>query len=267
MRVFGWYERRLALQPSRRAGCGVSVAAEPLEGGSLLQRACGALYTERHVRLLAATLGRALATLKQADVSHVDLTPWSLLYAAPAALHAERGALHAGLTLTNVGLGARARRARRRAGCAAFDAPEVRRGGAPPDARAALWTLGCVLHLLLTGAPYEPDAGVDSLRSHALWAHVSADARAVVASLVRPDPAARLGLDDLLSLPWVESAEPLPSPPRPAPHATPPRAGEGGGDGGAGAERLLVEAHEALNAWYDGFVFDGVCEALGAMCE
>ena len=84
---------------------------------------------------------------------------------------------------------------------------------------------------------------------------------------MRPDPGARLGLDDLLSLPWVESAEPLPSPPRPAPPATPPRAGEGGGDGGAGAERLLVEAHEALNAWYDGFVFDGVCEALGAMCE
>ena len=33
MRVFGWYERRLALQPSRRAGCGVSVAAEHADLG------------------------------------------------------------------------------------------------------------------------------------------------------------------------------------------------------------------------------------------
>jgi hypothetical protein len=237
MRVFGWYERRLTLQPSRRAACGVGVgvAAECLEGGSLLLRACRTLYTERHVRLLAATLGRALLALQGAGVGFVDLAPWSLLFAGdgsltPAALLAARerdlgresarsqlhdlGPLHAGLTITNVCFGARHRA--RRAGCTAFDAPEVRQGGAH-DLSSALWTLGCVLHLLLTGAPYTPlEAEAQLPRPHrtpprgtppegeraiyperveALWSFVSAESRAVVASLLRPDPVARLVRD------------------------------------------------------------------------
>ena len=31
------------------------------------------------------------------------------------------------------------------------------------------------------------------------------------------------------------------------------------------SSRLLVEAHEALNAWHDGFIFDGVCDTLAQM--
>ena len=99
-----------------------------------------------------------------------------------------------------------ARRACARAGCAAFDAPEVRRGGAH-DLRSALWTLGCVLHLLLTGAPYTPleaeaqlprpqrppprgapaegERAVYPERVEAMWSFVSAESRAVVASLLR----------------------------------------------------------------------------------
>ena len=82
---------------------------------------------------------------------------------------------------------------------------------------SALWTLGCVLHLLLTGAPYTPlEAEAQLPRPHrtpprgtpaegeraiyperveALWSFVSAESRAVVASLLRPDPAARLVRD------------------------------------------------------------------------
>jgi hypothetical protein len=28
-----------------------------------------------------------------------------------------------------------------------------------------------------------------------------------------------------------------------------------------------VEAHEALNLWHDGFIFDGVCDTLAQMAE
>ena len=52
------------------------------------------------------------------------------------------------------------------------------------------------------------------------------------------------GLDDLLSLPWVDCT-------------TSPLSGT--------SSRLLVEAHEALNVWHDGFIFDGVCDTLAQM--
>ena len=52
------------------------------------------------------------------------------------------------------------------------------------------------------------------------------------------------GLDDLLSLPWVDCTTSPPS---------------------GTSSRLLVEAHEALNAWHDGFIFDGVCDTLAQM--
>ena len=139
-------------------------------------------------------------------------------------------------------------------------------------------------------------------RVEAMWSCVSAESRAVVASLLRPDPAERLvrdarlrrmhmhtiqyghvhvhvhwvparrplrmhvtrvcicaicarawtscvvctsqGLDDLLSLPWVDCTTSPPS---------------------GTSSRLLVEAHEALNVWHDGFIFDGVCDTLAQM--
>ena len=76
----------------------------------------------------------------------------------------------------------------------------------------------------------------------------------------------------MLSLPWLDCSE-LPrsaSPSRPSatrPTHTWAAGGGGSGDGGerCGAGRLLVEAHEALNVWYDGFIFDGVCDALTRM--
>jgi hypothetical protein len=62
------------------------------------------------------------------------------------------------------------------------------------------------------------------------------------------------GLDDLLSLPWVDCTE----------SSAAAAAGELELGGPA---RLLVEAHEALNLWHDGFIFDGVCDTLAQMAE
>tara|TARA_B100000768_G_scaffold130359_1_gene120961 strand:- start:73 stop:366 length:294 start_codon:yes stop_codon:yes gene_type:complete len=82
------------------------------------------------------------------------------------------------------------------------------------------------------------------------------------------------GLDDLLSLPWVDCTE-ITSPPseitpsrpsRPSPAASPAAAAAGELELGSPV-RLLVEAHEALNVWHDGFIFDGVCDTLVQMTE
>ena len=54
------------------------------------------------------------------------------------------------------------------------------------------------------------------------------------------------GLDDLLSLPWVDCTTSPPS---------------------GTSSRLLVEAHEALNEWYDGFLFEDAAERLAWMGE
>ena len=84
---------------------------------------------------------------------------------------------------------------------------------------------------------------------------------------MRPDPASRLGLDDLLSLPWVSEPPDALASPAAGEDDAGGAGGVGGGGGGAAQERLLVEAHAALNGWYDAFVYEGVCDELGQMAE
>ena len=148
-----------------------------------------------------------------------------------------------------------------------------------------MYTLGCLLHLLFVGEM--PDEVDDAAEAHPLWAHISADARALVAGLLRRDPASRLRPAELLEFGWLTSDEP------PSPSADAAAAAEAGGAdavlspaahllgggacgspmadasaGGVAAERrLLVEAHEALNEWYDGFLFEDAAERLAWMGE
>ena len=297
MRVRGWYERRVLLDPSANpwgwsAAHEVAVSADLLLGGDLLQRATEQVYCEAHVRTLALTLVRAVETLREAGVLRVDLAPWTLLYPSSTSWQVERGGMHRGLTLTNACLGCHHRaptahheRHRRAPSRAAFDAPEVRHGQQPRSATSAMYTLGCLLHLFFVGEM--PDEVDDASEAHPLWAHISADARALVAGLLRRDPASRLRPAELLEFGWLTSDEP-PSPSAdaaadadaggaaaavlsPAAHLL----GGGGGSpvadasaGGVAAERrLLVEAHEALNEWYDGFLFEDAAERLAWMGE
>ena len=72
MRVRGWYERRVLLDPSANpwgwsAAHEVAVSADLLLGGDLLQRATEQVYCEAHVRTLALTLVRAVETLREAE--------------------------------------------------------------------------------------------------------------------------------------------------------------------------------------------------------
>ena len=111
-------------------------------------------------------------------------------------------------------------------------------------------------------------------------------ARALVAGLLRRDPASRLRPAELLEFGWLTSDEP------PSPSADAAAAADAGGAAAAAVlspartcsaaaarsptrrraawrlqRRLLVEAHEALNEWYDGFLFEDAAERLAWMGE
>ena len=287
LRFFGWSERRLsanATPPSRdgRAGSGheVTVAAELLTGGSLLQRACASKYTVQHVRQVAVVLATALKQLASRGIESVDLAPWSLLYpstsgpdAATAATASSATAsaaagdtlpLHEGLTITNVCLGCHSRHK-----CAfaaphltSFEAPELRQGGSRSIA-SAMCTLGFVLHLLLAGTlRHEPAAssaseGTGGGGSPSKKAppkgleHISVDAELAIAGLTRADPSARLSPAAFLRCAWIVD-----------------------GDAAAAAAKLggrvdppLLQAHEKLNAWYDAYLHDTLSARLELMRE
>jgi hypothetical protein len=200
----------------------VTVAAQLMLGGDLLQRACATRYTATDVKRVAHTLAGALVALDEIGVDHVDLAPWTLLYEAPSS-----AALDRGLVITNAGFGApKAPRGMETPLHSAFDAPEVHAGGSR-DAAAAMWTLGRLMQLLLCG-DLDPIGGGggrdgeggggggggegggggsgDAETGAERVARVSEEARILLDALTKHAPAARPRAKDLLSLPWIVAA-------------------------------------------------------------
>ena len=206
MRVHGWYERRLAPTPLRAAAYEVCVAAQLMHGGDVLQRACARRYCEHDVRLLAIRVCEGLSAVDYAQIRHVDVAPWSLLYEVPAAKK-----LHEGLVLTNIAFAAppdaRAVDAPLRA---AFDAPEVQ-AGAPREMATAMYTLGKVLELLLfgdarsehTSAAREAANGGGASGGDEGEVAISKDAISAIEILCQPNAQARPRPHDALQLAWL----------------------------------------------------------------
>ena len=153
MRVHCWYERRLG---GVAASSQVSVATQLLLGGDLLQRACRLKYTAGHVHQVAATLVDGILALQAIGVCHIDLAPWTLLYATP-----QNAPLATGLAISNAGFGAPlARRSATTPLRAAFEPPELEAADGLREGPGAVWALGRVLRLLLSGAvPAAPETG------------------------------------------------------------------------------------------------------------
>lgn len=103
----------------------------------------------------------AVAAAHAAGIVHRDLTPNNLLCGARVRL------IDLGLAGRTGGLAGRTH-VEEVVGTAEFMAPEQWRPGAPHDQRTDIYALGCVLHLLLTGAP--PFTGT---RAELQDAHVS----------------------------------------------------------------------------------------------
>ena len=246
LKVFGWYERRLSSAPPLRSSSTVevSVATEIMLGGDLLQRACVVKYTAGHVCALTRQLVSAVSALQAAGVTRVDLAPWSLLYRTPS-----KGPLAAGLVITNAGFGvppgARNATSSLRA---AFDPPELHgtSTSAPPgaarSAASAVWQLGTLLRLLLTGM-METDSSADALTSVAPREPVALepDATVLLQALCDPTPGKRAELAQISTYRWMHAHDGKPD------------------------DLPLTEAQEGLNRWYDAFLFEGMAARLAHM--
>ena len=258
LKVFGWYERRVAPSTPRHPPVvEVSIATELMLGGDLLQRACVSRYSEHHVRSLARHLLSAVGVLAASGVEAIDLAPWSLLYSAPSA----SAPLDKGLVITNAGFGApRAVRSTATPLRAAFDPPEAASTpGASRGVAAAVWTLGRLLRLLLTGTVERGDA-LDAALSAPPAARedvaISPEAAVMLEALCASAPDERPSLSQIHELEWM-AARPPAKPPGglPAKAAAAAKAEE---EAAKAEDPPLAEAQEALNRWYDAFLFEAV---------
>ena len=156
------------------------VAGEDLR---TLVRATGSLPVAQALDIVAA-LGEALDAIHRAGFVHRDVKPANVLIDQVGNIYLSDFGL-AKHALTTAGL----TKGDQVVGTLDFAAPEQIRGG-KVDARADVYALGGVLHMMLTGAvPFERDS--DEAK---MWAHISAKPPRV--SELRPDLPS--GLDDVV---------------------------------------------------------------------
>eukprot|EP00306_Pavlova_sp_CCMP459_P009076 CAMPEP_0185186102 /NCGR_PEP_ID=MMETSP1140-20130426/3794_1 /TAXON_ID=298111 /ORGANISM="Pavlova sp., Strain CCMP459" /LENGTH=385 /DNA_ID=CAMNT_0027752361 /DNA_START=11 /DNA_END=1168 /DNA_ORIENTATION=- len=106
-------------------------------------------------------------------------------------------------------------------GTVSYTPPEVQTG-APNEwtAAADVWALGVVLYAMLVGfLPFDDSRGRHSHThyldfSNSAWWDISPDAKALVQSMLTPDPAERATLDEVIDSEWLASVDPtlLPRP-------------------------------------------------------
>ena len=134
---------------------------------------------------IALDVARALEAAHREGIIHRDVKPSNILLSTDGTVK-----------LTDFGI-ARRRRAdggfgRRAAGTPGYMSPEQRRGG-PIDQRTDLWSLGSVLHEMLTGARYVPGRDEPCLDEHSIDADAPRRAalNAILERALDPDPARR----------------------------------------------------------------------------
>lgn len=263
--------------------------------------ACAAFVAQ-----VGAHLGAALCQLSELRVRRVDVSPWTLLYPTAARLgpyaaldesewpcsgcgsrsnwHPERPELllHEGLTITNAPLCGESYSVssplRLRD---AFVAPEVLQGE-PHTAASAMFTLGCVLHLLLRGEPPPRTGGSTSvgsgsallLGSDTLGETFSPEAAEVIDCLLRVSPHERMDARTFVRSSWVSAAATTKE-------GVTKRRVEGAAFGcttpGVMCSRvavapnaqpdavLLLQSHQRLAKWHANFLYETLSKQLEAM--
>ena len=194
----------------------VHMILELAEGGELLQRvgAPGApppteAFVARHVRAMARFLAHAHAL----GILHRDVKLENFLLSSADLGTATIKAADFGLS-TFLRPGERS--VRGVVGSAYYMAPEVLVG--PYGTAADIWSLGVVLHILLSGlAPFPGDTEVEvwtaaaraRLRfSEEPWTRVSAPARRLVRAMLSRDPSKRPTAAQIARHPWVNGGAP-----------------------------------------------------------
>lgn len=212
-----------------------ALVLEPAFGGEVFDRICehGA-FSEASAARVVRQVALALEHLHSLSICHRDLKPENLLHASAAA--------GSDVKVADFGLAAYHEPPHMRmlevVGTASYTAPEVLEppevslahgGGAAPGYSKAvdLFSLGCLLYTLLAGhTPFDPDGHADNVTiqrrvldsawafARPQWAHVSPDAKSIIAGLLCRQPAERMTAAALLATPWaaghVASGTPLP---------------------------------------------------------
>ena len=113
-------------------------------------------------------------------------------------------------------------------GTTAYNAPEVIRGEAS-NKSVDLWSLGCVLYILLCG--FQPFYGANKPTLEEMivrgqfsflspwWDDISDSAQDLISQLLVTDPAARFTIEDFFHHPWISGRQ-VPTTPAPGDTAT-----------------------------------------------
>ena len=217
----GEHEHIVRYLGHQRLGKWMFIFSEPVDGGELMDHiALRAQFTEAEAVAIVRQLLSAVERLHSLHIVHRDIKPENVLcVSAPS--ESAAGAAHPWhIKLCDLGharvLG-EGDLLSTPCGSTGYMAPEVRARGRGGDGdgyteRADMWSVGCVCHLLLSGAPLSAAAATPAPPglSEPIWASVSTDGRAFVRALLVADPAARPTATEALQHPWLQGAPSTP---------------------------------------------------------
>lgn len=210
----------------------IYLVLELLTGGQMLPRLADSHYYPRYcendVVTLVRCLTRALGHLHKLGIAHRDVKPENVLYASET--------LDPTVKLTDFGIsytGCKVSLAHDMVGTPLYVAPEVLLRK-PYGCAADMWSLGVIVHILLTGYPPFDDDDLVQLINKVKhkpvqllgeeWVVISEDAKDFVQKLLTRDVEKRLTAEQALAHSWLSTPRPptFPAPPMPSKALTTP---------------------------------------------
>lgn len=181
------------------------------QGGDVFDRLAKRVsYTEKDARDLGIVLLKTMKDMHRRKICHRDLKPENLLLK-------DQGD-DAGILLADFGFAKYVPEGglKTRCGTPAFVAPEIL-VGEPYDTQADMWSVGCLLYMLIGGYPPFQDEthrglfrkirAADFTFHDVYWANVSVHAKQLIAKLLTVDPKLRLNADNSLLTAWLQVQE------------------------------------------------------------
>lgn len=156
-------------------------------------------FTEKQSALYIQELARALMYMHSKHVIHRDIKPENLLVG------------HAGeLKIADFGWSVHAPSSRRTTLCGTLDyLPPEMIENRPHDEHVDIWTLGILMYEFIVGTPpFEAESNTETYKRIATVdlqfpSRVSAEARDLLAKILRKEPRQRIALAQLLEHPWI----------------------------------------------------------------
>ena len=185
------------------------LVTEEMHGGELFDRVVAKMfYTEREARDTCLVLFRAMEYLHSRNVAHRDLKPENLLLLSATD--------DTQLKIADFGFAKRTNGTdaclTTQCGTPGYVAPEVLKGDLY-GTKADMWSLGCIVYILLGG--YPPFIDNDQRKLFAkikkgsfefhpeYWKNISQESKNLITSMLTVDPIKRASPRDALSNPWI----------------------------------------------------------------